>query len=151
MSEKATLRKGYFDCIYCVVDLVLLSSQVFCSLSINFVIKRILPNLALLEATSINLCCVSALLFHHSKETVYNNTSSTITLTSSSSYFYTLKYVHFQWSSRWVSGRIRQRFYALGSDQMLFNASDPSQSLPFLHAIIQEHTVHTSGSQNQLM
>ena len=57
MSEKATLRKGYFDCIYRVVDLVLLSSHVFCSSSINFVIKRILPNLALLEATSINAAC----------------------------------------------------------------------------------------------
>ena len=40
--------------------------------------------------------------------------------------------------------------YALGSNQMLFNASDALQSLPSVHALRQGHTVHTSGSQISL-
>ena len=36
---------------------------------------------------------------------------------------------------------------ALSANQMLFNASTPLQSLPFVHAFIREHTAHTSGRQ----
>lgn len=41
--------------------------------------------------------------------------------------------------------------YALGSNQMLLNASDPLQSLTSDHSLTQEHTVHTSAIQISFM